>query len=220
MTFPFEHTGLWQRSLGATAGTPNVSEKARLCTTLETFRARVQVLVARISHALPDLTVHDITHLDAMWETADVIAGPDYPINPMEAFVFGGAVLLHDAGLCFEAYDSGLAGVRQTVEWRDAYAAEIEHNHDAPSKDIEAAADFSALRMLHANHAAILADRSWQDPDVHTQMFLIEDHEIRKRYGGAHQKYRGISPLDNRRGFVTPSCSGKCLRGLPCRLAR
>ncbi|MBA2593659.1 MAG: hypothetical protein M3495_02490 [Pseudomonadota bacterium] len=46
---------------------------------------------------MPGLTVHDITHLDALWRVADQIAGPDYPINPAEAFVLGGAFLLHDA---------------------------------------------------------------------------------------------------------------------------
>ena len=70
---------------------------------------------------LPGLTLHDVTHLDALWETADLIAGDKYPLNPLEAFVFGSAVLLHDSAMCWEAYANGQQGVRNTTEWKDAF---------------------------------------------------------------------------------------------------
>jgi len=53
------------------------------------------MLAGDIHRDLPDLTVHDITHLDALWEMADLVAGPDYPLNPLEAFALG-AVFLPD----------------------------------------------------------------------------------------------------------------------------
>jgi len=77
--------------------------------------------VGRIASALPNLTQHDISHLDALWETATLIAGKDYPINPLEAFVFGGAILLHDSALSFEAYSGGITAIRSTIKWQDAY---------------------------------------------------------------------------------------------------
>jgi hypothetical protein len=32
-----------------------------------------------------------MTHIDALWETADVIVGGDISFTPFEAFVLGGA---------------------------------------------------------------------------------------------------------------------------------
>jgi hypothetical protein len=53
------------------------------------LRKKAEPLVAQIPRDIPGLTVHDITHLDALWETASTIAGGPYPINPAEAYVLG-----------------------------------------------------------------------------------------------------------------------------------
>ena len=79
-----------------------------LMTAYTEFRKRVSLLVAQIHKDMPSLTVHDITHIDALWWTASEIAGPDYPLNPAEAFVLGGAFLLHDAAHCMAAYPGGI----------------------------------------------------------------------------------------------------------------
>ncbi len=126
MPEPYETTGLWMRSLGMEGSSETRTQLDRLRVAYRTFRGRASQLTARISHALPDLTIHDVTHLDALWETADLIAGQEYPFNPLEGFVFGGAVLIHDAALCFEAYDGGANGLRRSLEWRDAYESEWE----------------------------------------------------------------------------------------------
>ena len=55
-----------------------------------------------------DYTVHDLSHLDALWEMADLIVGTNFILNPAEAFVFGVAVLLHDAGMTVAAYPGGM----------------------------------------------------------------------------------------------------------------
>jgi hypothetical protein len=72
------------------------------------MRDRAAQLVAEIPQNLRDYTVHDITHLDALWETASLVAGSDYSLNPLEGFVLGGAILLHDAGMALVAYPLGL----------------------------------------------------------------------------------------------------------------
>ena len=86
------------------------------------------MLTSRIAVSLPELTIHDVSHLDALWEVASVVAGSDFPLNPTEAYVFGASVLLHDAGLCFEAYSGGRAALRETLEWRDAYGTTFAHS--------------------------------------------------------------------------------------------
>jgi hypothetical protein len=128
------------------------------------------------------LTIHDETHLDALWETADLISGHGYPLNPLEGFVFGGAILLHDAALCFEAYEGGKESLRQTLEWKDCYAAEIDRNPLEAESSLSASADFAALRPLHAKQASILGQRAWTTPQG-DQIFLIDDYELRTRYG-------------------------------------
>ena len=113
-------TGIWQNSFGVrTEASPNV---IRLTASLMSLRDKVEKLTSKIAESLPNLTVHDITHLDALWEVAGYIVGDDFPLNPLEAYIFGCAVLLHDAALCFQAYSGGLEGLRSTIQWRDAYA--------------------------------------------------------------------------------------------------
>lgn len=177
----YKSTGLWKRTLSSAHNGSYFEAHAKLIAAYAVFRERASALTSRIANALPGLTIHDATHLDALWETADLIAGPDYPLNPAEAFVFGGAVLLHDAALCFEAYEGGQAGPRETVEWRDAYAVykQAEGSVDSQVRD---AADFAAMRALHASRASDLALASWETPEK-DPLYLIESHELRKHYG-------------------------------------
>ena len=46
------------------------------------FRDRVAALVSTIGSEIPNLIVQDITHLDALWRVANVIAGPQCKLNP------------------------------------------------------------------------------------------------------------------------------------------
>jgi hypothetical protein len=174
-------TGLWKNTLGTSSVYNDAEAISNLRSAYSTFRTRVAALTSKISFSLPNLTVHDITHLDTLWETADLIAGEDYPFNPAEAFVLGGAILLHDSALSFEAYTDGQAGLRRSVEWRDAFAA-ISAKDGLSEQDIIAQADFSAMRTLHATRAAELALVSWRTPEG-DDLYLIENHELRSRYG-------------------------------------
>src|SRR5258707_14918636 len=49
---------------------------------LASFRDRASQLASEIRKDLPELTVHDLTHLDALWEIAATIAGDAYSITP------------------------------------------------------------------------------------------------------------------------------------------
>jgi hypothetical protein len=173
---------LWRRAFEAEA-TPAENDSLNLLkATYATFRDRAAALTAQIGKTLPNLTIHDVTHLDALWETADLIAGDEYPLNPAEAFVFGGAILLHDAALCFEAYSGGQAGLRELVEWKDAIAAIDARDTSSIVDQKWDEADFATMRILHAQRAAELGSASWTDPDG-DKFYLIESVELRRHYG-------------------------------------
>jgi len=95
------------------------------------------MLTAQIQKEFPFLTLHDVAHLDALWTLADLIAGTDYPMTPTEAFVFGGAVLLHDAGLSIAAFKGGLPELNKTPEWRDSSAIATEKMGAYSDGDVE-----------------------------------------------------------------------------------
>ncbi|WP_426315332.1 HD domain-containing protein [Methylobacterium fujisawaense] len=183
MVEPLNQNSVWLKMSSQPSDGADVAEhKELLRATFKKFRERASVLVSHISSELPSLTVHDITHLDALWETAEIILGDAYPLTPMEVFVLGGAILLHDSALCFEAYEGGRSGLRDTIEWKDSYASEAERDPTGNGAELEARADFAALRTLHAIQAERLATRSWKLKEDEF-FYLIEDTNLRSRYG-------------------------------------
>lgn len=177
-------TGLWAVSLGLKDADQEIERKRELLrSVLLRFRERASVITARIAATFPDLTVHDVTHLDALWETASLIAGDGYPLNPLEAFVLGGAILLHDAAHCFEAYAGGKTAVRSTLVWKDALASEIAAHPDEPHEKLEQYCDFAAIRLLHAQQAEKLGEREWKSENDTSSFFFIEDTDLRSKYG-------------------------------------
>lgn len=145
MNSQIEKTSLWLIGLGSKDADQEIERKKELLrSVLKRFREHAAVLTSRISATFPQLTVHDLTHLDALWETADLIAGAGYPLNPMEAFVFGGAILLHDAAHCFEAYEGGQNAVRNSMAWKDAFASEKAAHPEEILEKLEQYSDFTA----------------------------------------------------------------------------
>ena len=171
-----ERSELWQRAFRDEGTNASVS---RIVTSLRDIRKKVQQLSSRIADSIPGLTIHDISHLDALWEVANTVAGPDYPLNPLEAYVFGASVLLHDAGLCFEAYSGGKDAVRDTLEWRDAYGRLS--RIVGGSHNLKHEADLEALRSLHASQAARLATEPFGLEN--RGIYLIDDQYLRENYG-------------------------------------
>ena len=178
-----ERTSLWQKTLASPEKDDNKNERDLLRTALLSFRKNTEQLVSRIAAVLPGLTRHEISHLDGLWETASLIAGENYPLTPLEGFVFGGSVLLHDSALCFEAYEGGVEGLRGTTIWKDAHVAEADKNSHASEEELKAAADFATLRQLHADQSFKLAEKSWKDPDTGQDIYLIENYQLRKHLG-------------------------------------
>jgi Histidine kinase-, DNA gyrase B-, and HSP90-like ATPase len=145
-----------------------------------------------IAKDLPDFTVHDITHSDALWEYADLIAGKTYPLNPCEGFVLGCAFLIHDLGMGLAAYPEGLHGLKKRSLWRDTVAdllrqKGVELIDDSAINDadaeVERQAVSEALRLLHAERAEKLALIHWDSLDGEQRFYLIEDPELRSAFG-------------------------------------
>lgn len=173
MTNAMEESPLWQRTF-ADLDDPRVS---RLVTSLRGARERIDQLTTRIVSSLPALTKHDLSHLDGLWTVAGTISGDDLSLNPLEGYLFGLSVLLHDAALCFEAYSGGQSAVRETVQWKDAH-----NRRRAKQNTVDlTAVDFEALRSLHAMQSAILATVPWDNEDG--PQYIIDDADLRTQYG-------------------------------------
>jgi len=179
----YKKSALWNKAFTPCDDGLNDSRN-KLATAYEAFRERVKLLVRQIHEDMPDLTVHDITHIDALWQTASEIAGDDYPLNPAEAFVLGGAFLLHDAAHCIAAYPGGVDEIRALPEWKDFAAtrgvAEEELTPHSPDFQLVL---FDVLRVLHPKQARKLASLKWLVPGDSTPLYLLPHDELRMAYG-------------------------------------
>lgn len=178
-----ESSKLWRRTLAA-KGDSQELDRERLRVALLSFRSRIIHVVADIRSQLPSLTVHDITHLDALWGVADEIIGDTYPLNEAEAFILGGAFLLHDAAHAISAYKGGKEELKSSIEWRDFVALRLSGNEPANGSKEEELALFHVLRHLHAQQAQKLPELKWIDANGQA-CYLIEDSELRNYYGQA-----------------------------------
>jgi hypothetical protein len=212
---------LFLRTLAPQAGPDSHAEpRERLRSALFKLRERAEVLAGEIHRDLPDFTVHDLTHLDALWEMADLIAGPEYPLNPMEAFALGAVFLIHDLGLGLAAYPGGLAELKQGSGWQDALSTFLRKHLEriptaeelaSPSSEVERMAVQERLRVLHAEQAERLAMVSWrhkEGPEYH----LIEDPDLRHAIGPllgkiAHSHWWPVSRLGSEFGTIRGALS-------------
>src|SRR2546421_394414 len=110
----YQKTVLWRNSLAPQQVDDDKTSEARerLRQAYEQFRKKAAFLANEIHSDLPDYTVHDISHSDTLWDMASLIAGPEIIPNPVEAFVLGGAFLIHDIGMGLAAYPEGIDALR------------------------------------------------------------------------------------------------------------
>jgi hypothetical protein len=182
---------LWLTTLSDAVTRPHAAERERLRTSFIGFRQRAALLASEIGKDLPGLTVHDISHLDALWEVASQIVGADYSLTPTEGYVLGGAILLHDLAMSLAATPGGYQALKGDLRWKDlvfsAYSDQMgitpgPEKIAEPDESIRRIVVFNLLRLLHAENAEKLAFLSFQSNSTTTQ-FLIEDTELRQTFG-------------------------------------
>jgi hypothetical protein len=177
-----EDTSIWKRTLAEQENDTHKDERERLRSVFFKTRENIEKVVSLISGTLPDLTLHDISHLDYLWEIASIIVGDDFEINPLEGFVLGCSFLAHDSVLSFEAYKGGKTALRETAAWKDSFAELTDNKTNLSQDELEHQTDFSALRELHAKQCSDLLFREWETPDG-KKLFLLEDSELRNHLG-------------------------------------
>jgi len=169
---------------------------ARIAVCLDGARKTVQVLAEGISTVLPDFTDHSIEHIDSLWTYVELLIGPDRALNPAEAFVLAGAILLHDLAMTPVAYPDGFPGPKYAQEFRDYLAAGIRRREGRPPTALEIeecdpaiveSASRTLLRRHHADAAKALATRALfklSEPDT-KKVYIFEDSQLRYHFGAA-----------------------------------
>ncbi|WP_305784316.1 HD domain-containing protein [Symbioplanes lichenis] len=174
-------TELYNRTFPRSGG--DAVERLRL--SLLDCRKRAETIGGSIRADHPSYTVHDVTHADALWETADLIAG-EYPLTPTEGFVLGCALLVHDLAMAKAALPGDLHDHVGAERWRDAVFANFFAQHGEqptpeelsdPPAAVRAAAERELLRTHHGEQAAKLPVQPYREH------YLIADGELRKTYG-------------------------------------
>lgn len=182
----YQSTNLWARAFGSDV-TSEQQQRDRLSAAYRSFWANAVTLSNQIQRDVPNLTLHDEAHFEALWSRADQIAGA-IDFSPLEVFVLGGAILLHDNANSIAAFTGGLDELKATAEWKDA-AADWVNKHrsqgdDEPEPDsaeAQRAILFEVLRGQHAERAETLADLKFGVGGDDVRLF--EDDQLRRHLG-------------------------------------
>lgn len=192
MSNPIRRTTLWKKSLGPTSAYskkyPELVELLR--STLLQSRAQASRVAENIKVSQPGLTIHDITHLDALFETADLVGAGHLEFNPLEYFVLGSSILFHDLGMALFAWQEDIVHLRHSNEYRDtAYDFLLSKLKRPPTEtemlsigmEEEYQVLASIFRDFHADKAKQLPLKSWTKGSM--ELFIIENTTLRESLG-------------------------------------
>jgi Histidine kinase-, DNA gyrase B-, and HSP90-like ATPase len=188
----YQSSHLWKQTLASRPKDKLASYRTRLRTAFEQSRERASTLAGEIPFDVRDLTVHDVTHFDALWEMADLVVGPKLQFTPLEGLVLGEAFLIHDLGMGLAAYPGGLAELKKKPEWQDLLHVSMKKKLGRAPQDDElqnspqAVIDevkFWVLRSQHAERAEELALTQWKDQQSGHTFYIIEDTDVRVALG-------------------------------------
>ncbi|RSM48623.1 ATP-binding protein [Amycolatopsis balhimycina DSM 5908] len=215
----FEQTPLWRHTLAPqSTDDPEREPREHLRSAYLQFRSTVEPLAAEISRSMPMFTDHSITHVDALWDTASLICGESFPLNAAEAFVLGGAFLLHDLGMGLASYSGGLTAIENDPQFDDLMASALARLRRTDPSARGAALERSAreqtvadlLRLRHAEQAERLVATTFTTSDGEG-FYLLQDVVLRQTFGSmigriAHSHWFDVSDL---RAFEQPQ--GSCI---------
>jgi len=162
------------------------------------MRKKTKLLLDRIPQDNPWITVHDISHVDALWEMLEVVLGEpsswkDYSINPLEAFILGGAFLIHDAAMTLVALPNKVEEILISEQSKRIVRKHLQNvykrlpnDKEVEQYDIlkEGARDgilSRILRVTHAENAERLGVEEWTYCGESWR--LIDNDEIRNDWG-------------------------------------
>lgn len=181
----YENLGIWDRNIGPASDGQHRASRERLRAIYRQFWSNSVILSREIQRDLPQLTLHDETHFEALWRRADQIAGDNYYLTPLEVFVLGGAILLHDAANSLAAYPGGLAEIQSTPEWSDAAENWLEQSEQEPSgalpPHVLGNVLLETLRAMHAERARTMA--SFEVTVGSNRHALLQDDQLRAHLG-------------------------------------
>lgn len=169
---------IYQRTLGVQGEHAEACERLRVA--YEKTRETMSGILSKILADFPNLTIHDISHVDSLWGVADVIVGDDYPLTPLEGFILGCAFLIHDSALSYEAV-GGRDKLRELAYWKDTYA-ELTNRDDMSDEEKEKEADFATIRYIHAQEAEKIIQREYKNAEGKA-FYILEDSELRNHFG-------------------------------------
>lgn len=175
----YTDTTLWKASLGNDEDVNNDLRKS-LRESFERARENTIFILAKIRADFPALTVHDITHVDSLWQVGSVIAGENFDLNPLEGFVLGCAFLIHDAVLSYDAA-GGQDKLRNTVEWKDFYE-DYKKKENLTQEEQLYETDFRTIRFIHAQCAEELYTKKFTRSDG-SSFYIIENESLRNHFG-------------------------------------
>lgn len=178
----YQETCLWKKTLGQES-----EGVIRLRDCYIKSRDNASYILDKIKEDFPELTMHDISHVDSLWSVANTIIGDEYKINPLEGFVIGCAFLIHDAALSYYAF-GGKEGLRNNVTWKDIESKKkkdlrVEELDDDSKREC----DFKTIRYLHADKCNDILGKEFVKNDG-TKFYIIEDNELRERLGTTIEK--------------------------------
>ena len=81
----YKDTSTWNKIYGNAIDSKEECEFLKV--EYEKFRENARLLAGKIGSILPEYTVHDITHIDALWDITDIFLPKDYCLSPIECFV-------------------------------------------------------------------------------------------------------------------------------------
>lgn len=197
----YQESTLWRRTLAPQVDDPHLEAREVLRTAFADFRKHVEPLGKEVALSVPGYTDHSIDHCDSLWGIADLIVGPEFEITPAEAFVLGGAFLIHDLAMGLAAYSGGLREILESDGWRDLlwgdWGADADALQAQAMRDVELDPTWNGLtstevkrtlttflREHHAEEAEDLLKTEWVLTSGE-KFYLLPNVELRQVYGEA-----------------------------------